>query len=136
MPNPRLADIGDAKELMAFAESFTLSAGLRFDDLTFSETLYDAITAEDSYIYVLGRPATGACAVRMAPSGFDKTELIARCWSVWGDGGIQCLRAAVKHAHMRGCERFIADVFLEPRLKKVYERMGFYEAETCYMKSL
>ena len=129
MSQVRRAILSDAPYIKRAAEEFCAQAGIDFDAETFHDTLFNWLTRDCYRLWVI--PGKAHCGAIILPCMYSgKPE--ARVITIWGEGGIKCFRHAVKELRAEGIDKIYAGVFLEPRIAKVYERMGLTLTEKVY----
>ena len=76
------------------------------------------------------------CLALLVPNFYNGNEIIAKVFTIWGNGGLKCFREVERQAKERGAKFILADSFVEPRLCKFYERHGMTLTDSVYLKEV
>ena len=127
----REAEISDLPYFIKAAQEFIEETPFNLDPESYLDQVIDFIQRDDTAIFTTG---SGHCAIVLVPSLYDDKQIIAKVVSTWGSGGLQCFKVAAQWAFDNGASVLMADSYIEPRMKKFYQRFGMVQADIVYMK--
>lgn len=132
----RLAAHEDIGYFVNAGREFAKNTPYSFDEDSYTRLVHEVIKNPQYLVIVDGDSTQCHCAAMLAPSIYNVDEIVARVFTTWGPGGLNCFREVETLAKEEGAKFIIADSFTEPRMMKFYERNGMKPADTVFIKEL
>ncbi len=107
-----------------------------FDEEDYAGIVHALIDDRDCIAVVDGEPVRCHSVAKLSPSFYNAGEVIAKVFTTWGDGGLNCFVEVERLAKERGAKFLIADSFIAPRIIKFYERRDMYLTDSVFIKEL
>lgn len=117
-------------------EEFCQSTPFTFHAPSYAKNVAGVLTDPEAIAIVFGEPVTGHCVAKLSRNLYNDSEIIARIVTTWGNGGLKCYREVRRQAKKIGANFIRADVYIEPRMAKVYERDGMVLTDGVYTGKL
>lgn len=107
-----------------------------FDPESYAEMAKGIIESPDVICIVDGDPVRCHCAAKLVPSLYDSQQVVARVFTTWGRGGLNCFERVEGLCREAGAHFLIADALIAPAITRFYERRGMKQIDTLFMKAL
>ena len=107
-----------------------------FDEEDYAAIVHKLIDDPDCIAVVDGDPVQCHSVANLLPSFYNAGETIAKVFTTWGDGGLNCFVEVERQAKERGARFLIADSFIAPRIIRFYKRRDMYLTDSVFIKEL
>lgn len=107
-----------------------------FNAEDYAERVHKIINDPNTVSIVNGDPVCCHSAATLYPSMYDASQIIARVFTTWGPGGLDCFVEVEHRCRDRGAAFIMADSYIAPRIMRFYKRRGMKRADSVFIKAL
>jgi len=73
---------------------------------------------------------------KLMPNLYNDSEIIAKVFTTWGQGGLKCFTEVERISKERGAMFLMADSMIAPKIIQCYENIGMKMHDSVFMKRL
>jgi len=132
----RPASRDDIDYFILAGKTFCEHTPFSFDEKSYEAVVRQLLDDPDCIAIVDGDPTKCHCVAKLIPNFYNGNEIIAKVFTTWGPGGLNCFVEVERICKEMGAMFLSADSMIAPRVTRFYERRGLQHFDSVFMKRM